>query len=268
MAEKSAGVALETTSDAWLGGRLMLRQPSKGHRIGSDAALLAAAAPAAAHIVDVGAGVGAVGLALLKRLPQARVDLVEIDADLAALAEENAAANDLAARTRVVIADVANARSRRAGGLVDGAADVVATNPPFFVAAKVRVSPEARRARAHVLAHGEGGEGGALAAWIAGALALLKPGGRFVMIHRPDALAEIFQSFERRLGGVAILPIHPRPEAPAHRLLIAGIKGARTPISLRPALVLHDATGAFTKQAAALHRGEAVIDWGEGGVSA
>jgi tRNA1(Val) A37 N6-methylase TrmN6 len=265
MAEKSAAVALETTSDAWLGGRLTLRQPLKGHRIGSDAALLAAAAPAGAHIVDVGAGVGAVGLALLRRLARARVDLVEIDADLAALAEENAAANGLAARTRVVIADIANARSRRAGGLVDGAADVVVTNPPFFVAAKVRVSPEARRAQAHVLA---GGDGLALTAWIAGALALLEPGGRFLMIHRPDALAEIFKSFERRLGAVAILPIHPRAEAPAHRLLIAGIKGARAPMSLRPGLVLHDATGAFTKRAEALHRGETVIDWGEGGGSA
>ncbi|HEV3042344.1 MAG TPA: methyltransferase [Roseiarcus sp.] len=267
MAEKSDAVAFETTSDAWLGGRLALRQPLKGHRIGSDAALLAAAAPAGEHIVDVGAGVGAVGLALLRRLPQAQVDLVEIDADLAVLAEENAAANGLAARTRVVVADVANARSRRAGGLVDGAADVVVTNPPFFDRARVRISPDARRAQAHVLARGEG-EGLALAAWIAGALALLKPGGRFLMIHRPDALAEIFQCFERRLGAIEILPIHPRAEVPAHRLLLAGIKGARTPISLRPALVLHDATGAFTKQAKALHRGEAVIDWGAGGVSA
>jgi tRNA1(Val) A37 N6-methylase TrmN6 len=268
MAEKSAGVALETTSDAWLGGRLTLRQPLKGHRIGSDAALLAAAASGGEHIVDVGAGVGAVGLALLRRLPQARADLIEIDADLAALAEQNAAANGLAERTCVVIADIANARSRRAGGLVDGLADLVMTNPPFFQTAKVRVSPDTRRARAHVLAGRRGGDGFALEAWIAGALALLKPGGRFVMIHRPDALADILRSFERRLGAVAILPIHPRAAAPAHRLLIAGIKGARAPMSLRPALILHDATGAFTRQAEALHRGEAVIDWGEGGVSA
>jgi tRNA1(Val) A37 N6-methylase TrmN6 len=82
------------------------------------------------------------------------------------------------------------------------------------------------------------------------------------MIHRPDALAEILQNFEGRLGAVAILPVHPRADAPAHRVLIAGVKGARGPLSLRSALVLHDEKGAFTPKADALHRGEATIDWG------
>jgi tRNA1(Val) A37 N6-methylase TrmN6 len=262
MAETEPEAAFATTSDAWLGGRLMLRQPLKGHRVGSDAALLAAAAPAAERLVDVGAGVGAVGLALLRRMPDAQADLVEIDADLAVLAQENATANGLAQQARIVLADVAAARSRRAGGLVDGAADLVVTNPPFFVAAKVRASPQPGRALAHVL-RPAGKDGAASSgAWIKGSLALLASGGRFVMIHRPEALAEILGSFEGRLGAIAILPVHPRADAPAHRLLIAGIKGARAPMSMRPGLVLHDSAGAFAPYADALHRGEAAIDWG------
>ncbi|MBV1705232.1 MAG: methyltransferase, partial [Hyphomicrobiales bacterium] len=53
------------TADGFLGGRLTLRQPARGHRFGSDAALLAACAPTDCdgEIMDVGAGVGAVGLA-------------------------------------------------------------------------------------------------------------------------------------------------------------------------------------------------------------
>jgi tRNA1(Val) A37 N6-methylase TrmN6 len=258
MAEGPAEAPFDTTTDAWLGGRLTLRQPSKGHRVGSDAALLAAAAPPAERLIDVGAGVGAVGLAALKRFEQAEADLIEIDADLAQLAMENAAANGLAARTRVLVADIAIARSRREAKLEDGLADLVLTNPPFFAPLTVRPSPELRRARAHTFM----GEGATLAAWLRGAIALLAPGGRFVMIHRPEALAELLDNFEGRLGGVAILPVHPRSDAPAHRLLITGVKGARAPMSVRPALVLHDATGAFTPQAEALHRGEAVIDWG------
>ena len=262
MAETQPEAAFATTSDAWLGGSLTLRQPLKGHRVGSDAALLAAAAPAAERIVDVGAGVGAVGLALLRRMQGSRADLVEIDPDLAALAAENAATNGLAGRARVIVADVTAGRSRRAGGLEDGKADLVVTNSPFFAADKVRPSPQPGRARAHVLAPSDqGGDLSPLAAWIVGSLALLAPGGRFVMIHRPDALAEILASVERRLGAVAILPIQPQPDAPAHRLLIAGIKGTRAPLRLLPALVLHDPSGAFTPSAEALHRGEMILDW-------
>jgi hypothetical protein len=98
-----------TSRDALLGGRLNLRQPVKGHRVGSDAILLAAAAPAegVGRLIDVGAGVGAVGLAIVQRLSGASADLVERDADLAALASENATLNGLAARTRVACVDIA-----------------------------------------------------------------------------------------------------------------------------------------------------------------
>jgi tRNA1(Val) A37 N6-methylase TrmN6 len=252
--------AFATTSDSWLGGKLTLQQPAKGHRVGSDAALLAAAAPEAERIVDVGAGVGAVGLALLSRMGKARAWLVEIDPELAALAGKNAAANGLAERADVVVADVTAPRSGGAGVLAAAAADLVVTNPPFFDAPKVRASPDPQRARAHVLrSAGQAADHSPLAAWIAGAVALLQPGGRFVMIHRPDALGEILASFGARLGAVVVLPVHPRADAPAHRLLIAGVKGARAPLSVRPGLALHEASGAFTKEAEALHRGEATI---------
>jgi tRNA1(Val) A37 N6-methylase TrmN6 len=259
MAESNS-TAFETTSDTWLGGKLTLRQPVKGHRVGSDAALLAAAAPEAERIVDVGAGIGAVGLALLSRMSSARADLVEIDAELAALAVENAAANGLDERARIAVTDVTAPSARRGARLADGAADLVVTNPPFFDALNVRASPDSRRARAHVLKNaGASQERSPLAAWIRSSLALLAPGGRFVMIHRPEALPEILASLQNRLGAVAVLPVYPRPDAPAHRLLIAGVKGARAPLSLLPGLTLHEASGAFTKEADALHRGEAII---------
>jgi tRNA1(Val) A37 N6-methylase TrmN6 len=256
----------EASHDALLGGRLAIRQPTQGHRVGSDAVLLAAAAPSLGveRLVDVGAGVGAVGLAILQRLPQASADLVEADAGLAKFAQENAALNGLQGRTRVRSVDIFEARARRAAGLVDGAADLVVTNPPFFEAQEVRASPDARRAKAHVFAPmaPNKAERPPLEAWIVASLALLRPGGRFILIHRPEALAQILQSFGRRLGAVAILPIHPRAEAAAHRILVAGIKGARAPTRILPGLILHEASGAFTPSAEAIHRGEALIDWG------
>ena len=258
---ESAGTADAPTEDRWLGARLLLVQPKRGHRVGTDAALLFAAAGDArqGRIVDVGAGVGAVGLALAERNPLASVDLVEIDPKLAQLAEANAARNGLEARTRVLRLDALNSKERREAGLAESAGCVV-TNPPFFDAHAVRVSPDAGKARAHVLGHAEASA--TLANWIQACLAMLAPGGRFLMIHRPDALGAILAGIGGRLGALALLPVHPTIGASAHRLLVSGVKGSKAPLRLAPGLTLHGADGRLTAEADTIHRGERLIEWG------
>ena len=88
------------TVDRLFDGRLALRQPERGHRVGTDAVLLAAAAPDGVRglIVDVGAGVGAVGLALAQVQTNAQLVLLEKNAAAAAFARENMALNGLEAR--------------------------------------------------------------------------------------------------------------------------------------------------------------------------
>src|SRR5207237_1286724 len=96
------------SEDAVLGGTLRLRQPRRGHRVGHDAILLAAFCPARLgdRVVELGAGVGAAGLALAVRVPGATVTLIEIDPTTAALAGENAKLNGMAERVRAVALDV------------------------------------------------------------------------------------------------------------------------------------------------------------------
>ncbi len=251
----------ELTCDAWLGGRLTLVQPKRSHRVGSDAALLAAALDMAeGRLVDVGAGVGAVGLALAERGERVSVDLIEIDAASAKLAAENAVRNGLSSRVRALALDIADARARRQAGLIDEAADAVVTNPPFFDRGTVRASPDAGRARAHVFP-GAQGTGEPLVAWLRACLAILKPGGRFVIIHRPEALPSILESAEGRLGGIALLPVHPHARESAHRLLVSGVKGSRAPLRIAAPLVLHGPDGRLTAEADAIHRGEALVGW-------
>ena len=105
----------ELTDDAVLGGRLRLTQKRRGHRVGHDAILLAAATGARPgdRAVDLGAGVGAAGLALAVRVPDVEVTLVEIDPELAGIAAENIARNGLEQRVRAV-----SSRCHRAGGRV------------------------------------------------------------------------------------------------------------------------------------------------------
>jgi tRNA1(Val) A37 N6-methylase TrmN6 len=213
-------------TDDFLDGRLRLRQ-GQGHRAGHDAVLLAALTPPEIEglVLDVGAGAGAVGLMAAVHAPLARVGLVEIDPESCALAAENVARNGLAARVGVHCADVTSAPSRRAAGLVDEAAALVLTNPPFYDPARVRVTPDADRARAHVAA-------APLAEWARGALALLAPGGVFAMIHRAEALADCLAALEGRLGGVSVQAVFTRPGAPATRILLRGTKGSKAPLSL------------------------------------
>jgi tRNA1(Val) A37 N6-methylase TrmN6 len=233
---KTDAVAAETTDDAVLGGRLKLLQPAKGHRAGHDAILLAAAAPSSRHAVDLGAGVGTAGLALLARDIAARVTLVEIDPDLAALADENAKRNGFAGRAAVVAADALKL-ARKGGGAQPAAlsADLVLMNPPFNDPARRNLSPLAARRRAH------GASDSDLNLWVGAAERLLAANGMLVLIHRPEAVEAILASLEGRFGAAELIPVFPREGAAAIRLIVRARKGRRTPPAFLPGLVLNDA---------------------------
>lgn len=249
--------------DAWredrlLGGRLVLRQPARGHRAGTDAVLLAAAAPAefAGLAVDLGSGVGTVGLALALNAPQARVRLVEIDEGTAQAARANVALNGLDARVTVTVADALASRAARVSACVAGAdADLVLTNPPFAEAGAGRASPDPGRRRAHVMAQG------GLDLWIKAAADMLRPRGALVAIHRADALPALLAAMDRRFGAIVVLAVHPRAGEPAVRVLVRGVKASRAPFSIAPSLVLHGPDGGFTPEAEAIHRGERLLAW-------
>src|SRR5215471_20498259 len=179
--------SLDTTEDAVLGGRLVLRQPRRGHRVGHDAILLAAATGAAEgeHAVDLGAGIGAAGLALAARVAGLSVTLVEIDPVLAGLADDNIRRNGFADRVRAAALDVAaGARVFAAAGLASGSAERVLMNPPFRDPATTNLSPDEGRRRAHVSAAG-------LAPWLRSAGRLLGARGTVTLIWRGDGLADL-----------------------------------------------------------------------------
>ena len=232
-------------------GRLLLHQPPNGHRIGTDAVLLAAvAAPEPGDLlVDIGSGVGAVGLAVASRDERVRVRLVEREAPLADLARENVVLNRLDDRVVVDTMDIFADRNA-----VRSAAWVV-SNPPFAAASRSRLSPDAMRARAHAL----DGQGTSHGDWLRAMLRFAAPNAAVVLIHRPDALPALLDAAERRIGGIHVMPIHARADAPAIRIMVGGTVGSRAPFVLTPPLVLHRSDGRFTDQAEALHRGEAVL---------
>lgn len=237
-----------------LEGRLRLRQPLSGHRSGLDAILLAACAGDGAGVLaDIGAGAGAAGLAAALDRPQMQLILVEREPLLAGLAQENAALNAMADRTRVICADMLTAKSRAAAGLENNCADILITNPPWLDPAASRVSPDGARARAHTVEDATLGEG--LGRWLRACAALLRPSGRFAMIHRADALEAALAACEGRFGGLHIRPVHPRTGEAAIRVLICGVKGSRAPLKILPGLAVHGQGQAFTAEMAAINAG-------------
>ncbi len=240
------------TEDAFLGGRLLLRQPAKGHRLGTDALLLAAAAGVEGRVADIGAGAGLVGLALALRGARETV-LVERDPVFAACAEANAAAAGIAG-VSVMRVDIFQRRAVLAApALRDQSFDHVATNPPYDQAIRSRRSPSALKVAAHQMA------GGGLSDWLAACVRLLRDGGSLTLIHRADRLADVLAALPKRVGGVAVRPVQPRADEAATRILVSAIAGSRAPLRLLPSLVLHGADGRFTAQAERAHRGEGTI---------
>jgi len=246
--------ASEFTEDAFLGGQLRLRQPRSGHRAGHDAMLLAAATPAGPgeRVVEFGAGVGAAGLAVARRVTGIDLVLVEIDADLAELARGNAVSNAIAAES--IVLDVAAAADAfAAAGLAPDSADVVLMNPPFNDAGRHRASPDQARASAHVAT------ASTLESWVHAARRILKSGGVLTLIWRADGIAEVLAALDRGFGSLAVLPVHGDPKAPAIRVLIRAIKGGRAPTQIHSALMLNDESGVPNKRVQEILAGKGVL---------
>jgi len=245
----------DTTEDAFLGGRLRLRQPRSGHRAGHDAMLLAAATAVRPgdRVVEFGAGVGAAGLALAKRATGAiALTLVEIEPQLARLARDNATVNGLAAD--VLVLDVtAAADAFAASGLAADSADVVLMNPPFNDAARHRASPDEGRASAHVA------DAETLDIWIHAARRLLKSGGSLTLIWRADGLSQMLAALGRGFGSLAILPVHGDGRRPAIRVLVRAVKGGKAPTRILASLLLNDESGLPNKEVAEMLAGEGVL---------
>ena len=239
--------------DAFYGGRLMLRQPMKGHRSGTDAVLLAAAAPREVYglCYDIGSGVGAAGLGVALASPAARVRLIENDSIAAGLASDNIEANGLKDRAEVVACDILDRQARSELS----PADLVVTNPPFHAATRVRASSDAARRAAHIFPDGVSSKH-----WIGACLDVLKPKGALILIHAASALPEIVAAMDGHFGAITVLPIHPRDGVPARRVLVRGIKGSHAPCVIAAPLILHEGDG-FTPLADRLHRGEAGLAW-------
>ena len=154
---------------------------------------------------------------------------------------------------RAVCLDVAApAAAFAAAGLAAGCADRVLMNPPFN-ALQQNPSPDRGRRMAHAASHGT------LRQWVRTAARLLRPQGVLTLIWRADGLGEVLAVLAAGFGAVSLLPVYPKPGAPAIRVLARAVKASRAPLSLLPGFLLANADGKPTAAAEAVLRGGATL---------
>ena len=250
----------DVSRDAFHRGRFWLTQPvQSGHRAGMDAMMLAAAAPSGfgGKLADFGAGAGAVGLAVASRCSDATVALVENAPEMLDCATRTLADPDndaIVRRVSLLDADVSlTGKARNDAGLFDNSFDYVVMNPPFN-APNDRATPDDLKRVAHV-AHD-----GLLESWIRSAAAVVRPRGGMAAILRPEMLPAMLSAMTGRFGGLQIMPIHPRDDKAAIRIVVRGVRGSRAALKLCPPLFLHEQrSDRFCARADAINNGLASL---------
>jgi tRNA1(Val) A37 N6-methylase TrmN6 len=168
--EPAAGETLDRLAGDW-----WIFQRAEGHRYATDDVLTAWAAtsarPAARRIVDLGAGVGSVGLlALLALGPGATLASVEVQAESVALLDKTVRFNELAAHVTVTHADLRQ-------HVPPGVFDLVLANPPYLPREAATQPRDAQRRSARFELHGD------VFDYARAAAGLLSDDGRFVFCH-------------------------------------------------------------------------------------
>ena len=221
-----------------LWGGYTLTQPDSRFRLSTDSVVCADFAdfPPNSHIADLGCGSGAIAMMLLASDPAAHVTGIELDEDAAAAAAENA--GQCPQRFSVLQGDLREIRSLLPAGSMDGCI----SNPPYFPAGS---GPEAQgpmgRARSEATL--------SLSQLVASAAWLLKTGGRFVLVHRPERLADLM--WELRSAGLEpkrIRFVRHKQSSPVNLVLLEARKGGRAGLSYEPDLVLFEENGAETEE--------------------
>jgi len=244
--------AFEVTEDALLGGRIRIRQPARGYRVNADTLLLAAAVEArdGMQLMEAGCGVGAASIAVAIRNENISLLGVERETNIAEVARENVALNAMMHRVEIASGDALDKNANY--GVFEG----VFFNPPFDADGDGAAPAETRR-HAYIT-------DASIDVWIATLADRLKGGAALTLIHRAAKLPEILSALEGRLGGPEIIPIRPRAEEPAKRVIVRARKGSRAPLRLLRGIDLHDQSGAkYTPETDAILKGEAALTWAD-----
>ncbi len=212
---------------------LTLIQKKDGLTFGTDAYLLAAymKSNANATAVELGAGTGIISLLCAARSRFKKIYAVEIQPDFAELTERNVKYNGLDEKIEVVCGNVCELRGNSFGKEVD----VVFSNPPYMRtdSGKRNESDHKYIARHEVF--------GGIEDFCAAAYRLLKHGGKFYCVWRPDRLSELMKAMsDNRLEPKLMTFVHADSKTEPSMVLVSAIKGGAPSMKVTRPILLYE----------------------------
>jgi len=213
--------------------RLRLIQKKDGLTFGTDAYLLAAfmRPQKRGRAAELGTGTGIISLLCAARERFSHIDALEIQEDFVHVARRNVLLNGLEERVTVHHADIRAVRSDTLGGEVD----VVFANPPYM-----RTDSGKRNESDYkYIARHE--TSGTVADFCHAASRLLKHGGKFYCVWRPDRLSELMAALNAYgLEPKTMVFVHGDAESEPSVTLVSATKGGASGMRILPPLLLHD----------------------------
>ncbi|HYE80718.1 MAG TPA: tRNA1(Val) (adenine(37)-N6)-methyltransferase [Clostridia bacterium] len=232
----------ETVDDLQNGYRII--QKSHAFRFGVDAVLLSDFADIrhGHSVIDLGTGTGIIPILIYAKKKPSEITAVEIQQDMADMAERSMKLNGLGNNIKVLCMDLKDAPVL----LGKARYDCVVTNPPYVKKECGINNPSESKAiaRFEIMC--------SLEEVLITAKELLKPGGKLFMIHRTDRLADII--CEMRNAGIEpkrIRFVHPSTGKRPNLLLIEGARGGNKELKFMDPLYIHDENGEYTEE---IHR--------------
>ena len=216
-------------------------QKKDGFCFGMDAVLLSgfAAVKPGEKAIDLGTGTGIIPILLEAKYEGEHYTGLEIQDEVAEMAARSVALNHLEEKVSIVKGDIKEA-SRLFGA---ASFDVVTSNPPYMNDAHGLKNPDLPKAiaRHEVLC--------TLDDVAREAAKLLRPGGRFYMVHRPHRLIEIIMALTKyKLEPKRMKMVHPFVDKEANMVLIEAVRGGKSMIKVEAPIVVYREPGVYTQE--------------------
>ena len=208
---------------------------------GMDAVLLSgfAVVKPGEKALDLGTGTGIIPILLEAKTEGRHFTGLEIQEESADMARRSVKYNHLEEKVEIVTGDIKEAGSRFALASFD----VVISNPPYMNDAHGLKNPDLPKAiaRHEVLC--------TLDDVVREAAGLLKPGGRFYMVHRPHRLIEIINTLTKyKLEPKRMKLVHPFVDKDANMVLIEAVRGGKSMIKVEAPIVVYKEQGVYTDE--------------------
>ncbi len=230
---------MRRTDKLW--GGFSLIQDDRFFKLGQDTMLLSdfACPPARGKVMDLGCGNGALSVLLCARHPHITVTGLEIQPEVAALAQENIQHNQLEQRMQVRCGDMKQCKTM----FPTGSFDYVVCNPPYFAQKSGFSAKNINKSTARQDSSGTAADAVQAAAY------LVKFGGRVAFVYRSERVCELISQMKsRQLEPKRMRFVHQQANAVPSAVLIEARRGSAPGVQVLPPLLVCGENGEHTKE--------------------